>query len=257
MGVEIKRAHQVSHLHRPEEFSVAAVDDDAIFLAVANPDIAVCRIDGEPMGRAEFSLAHLVAVPLIDELAVLVDTDDPRGADIVGGIIGIGIVWTLVGVTLPDVYVAVRSERHHHRLPQKPLSFRFIPIASASPLADRQNWLAVRTDFHHRGSGRRGDPDIVLGIDGHAVRLFLIAEDVLTNLKDDFVIRIELEQLRFSTLGALKDPEVSLRIEGDRRHAAKAGRQHVWVRECVAHRLFPLHPLQRPARCTAAMAAQR
>src|SRR5439155_23077418 len=77
--VEIEGAHEVSHLHRFEEGAVSRIDDDPVFLAVADPDIAVCRIDGEPVGRAELSLSHLVAVPLIDECAALIEVDDPCG----------------------------------------------------------------------------------------------------------------------------------------------------------------------------------
>src|SRR5258705_394076 len=73
--VEIQRAHQVSRLHRLHERAVRGVHHDAIFLAVADPDVAGSWIDREPVYRAEFSLADFVAVPLRDELAVLVDAD--------------------------------------------------------------------------------------------------------------------------------------------------------------------------------------
>ena len=65
----------------------ARIDDDPIFFAVADPDVAVVGIDGEAVCRAEFSLSHLVAEPLIDEPAVLVEMNDPRRADVVGGIV--------------------------------------------------------------------------------------------------------------------------------------------------------------------------
>src|SRR5258708_38018210 len=71
--VKVESTHEVSHLHRLEEPAVARIDDDAIFLPVADPDIAVGRIDGEPMGRTDFSLSHFVAVPFIDECAVLIE----------------------------------------------------------------------------------------------------------------------------------------------------------------------------------------
>ena len=61
-----------------------------------------------------------------------------------------------------------------------------------------------------------------IGIHGHAVRLVLIADHVVADLMDELVIRIELEQLRFSGVCALKDPQVSLRIEGDCRDTANA-----------------------------------
>src|SRR5262249_17998236 len=85
--VEVERAHEISHLHRLEELAVTRINDDAVFLAVAHPDVAVGRIDGEAMRRAELPLPHLIAVPLIDELAVLVETHDPRGAKVVGRVV--------------------------------------------------------------------------------------------------------------------------------------------------------------------------
>src|SRR5262245_31894177 len=39
--VEIQRAHEVSHLHRLEQRAVAGVDDDPVFLAIADPDVAI------------------------------------------------------------------------------------------------------------------------------------------------------------------------------------------------------------------------
>src|SRR6266849_363491 len=131
-------------------------------------------------------------------------------------------------MTLADIDITVRSEGDHHRLPEKPLRFGFIPIPPASPLADRQETLALGTDFHHGGPIRGGNPDIVRGIDGHPVRLVLVAGHVLADLKDQVVIRIELEQLRFPGVCALKGPELSFRVESDRGDTAKAWRQHIW-----------------------------
>src|SRR5262245_28635284 len=37
--IEVERAHQIPHLHRLEEPAVTRVDDDAVFLAVADPDV--------------------------------------------------------------------------------------------------------------------------------------------------------------------------------------------------------------------------
>jgi hypothetical protein len=39
------------------------------------------------VARAELPLAHFVAIPLIDESAVLVEVNDPSGAEIVGRIV--------------------------------------------------------------------------------------------------------------------------------------------------------------------------
>jgi len=40
---------QGSYLNGPEKLTVAAIDDDAILLAVADPNVAVCGINGQPM----------------------------------------------------------------------------------------------------------------------------------------------------------------------------------------------------------------
>src|ERR1700730_7701794 len=120
-------------------------------------------------------------------------------------------------MTLADIDIAVRSKCDHQRLPQKPLSVRFIPIPPVSSHANGHEKLALGTELHHRGAIRVADPDIVLGIDGHAVRLLLVSDHVLAHLKDELVIPVELEELGFSGGGALKGPEVSFRIEGDRR----------------------------------------
>ena len=61
---------------------------------------------------------------------------------------------------------------------------------------------------------------------------------------NQLVVGIELEQLRFPGVRALKDPQVAFRIERDRRNAARPRRQHIRIRERVAHRLLPLHALQ-------------
>src|SRR2546427_257263 len=124
-------ANEVSHLHRSEELAVATIDDDTVLLAVADPDIAVCGINGEPMNRIEFSLSDTVAIPLIDEFAGLIEMDDARGANVVGRIARIGVVGALVRVTLADIDIAILSESDHHRLPQQPLPLGFVPISAA------------------------------------------------------------------------------------------------------------------------------
>jgi len=112
------------------------------------------RIDGEPVRRAEFSRSDLVAVPLADEFAVLVDADDPRRADGVGGIIRIGVVGTLVRVPLADVDVAVRREGDHHRLPQQSSSFGFVPVPSAPAFADGHDVVAAAVRYRHERERR-------------------------------------------------------------------------------------------------------
>jgi hypothetical protein len=85
--VKVEGADEVSHLHGFEELAVARIDDDTVFLAVADPDITVSGINREPMDGAEFPWSDLIPVPLIDEGAVPVEVYDPRSPDIVGRII--------------------------------------------------------------------------------------------------------------------------------------------------------------------------
>src|SRR5687768_4304941 len=245
--VEVQRAHQVSHLHRLQEFTVSRIDDDAVILAVTDPDVAVRGIDCEPVCRVELAWSDFVAEPLILELAVLVEMDNPRSADVVRRILRVGVVWALVPMSFADVDVAVRREGDHHRLPQQPLPFRFIPVSAASALADPEQHLSFGTDFRDRRRPRGGDPDVVLGIDRHAVRLRLIPDDVATDLEEQLVIRTELEELRPAEVGALQHPQVTLRVERNRRDSSETWRQHVWIFERVAERLFPLDTLQRLA----------
>jgi hypothetical protein len=42
----MKGADQVSHVHRLEELAITTIDDDSILLAIADPDIAVCGVNG-------------------------------------------------------------------------------------------------------------------------------------------------------------------------------------------------------------------
>src|SRR5262245_16671661 len=95
-------ANEVSHLHRFEELAVGVIHDDTILLAVADPDIAICRVNGEPMSRVEFSLSDTVSIPLTDESAGLVQVDYARNAQGVGGIVGVCVIGTFIGVPLAD-----------------------------------------------------------------------------------------------------------------------------------------------------------
>jgi hypothetical protein len=87
VGVKPECANEIPHLHRFEEFAVAAVDDNSILLAVTDPDIAICWIYREPMNGIELSGADTVTVPLVDELARLIKMDDSRYAKIIGCIV--------------------------------------------------------------------------------------------------------------------------------------------------------------------------
>src|SRR5438067_121000 len=113
-------------------------------------------------------------------------------------------------MTLADVNIAVLSEGDHHRLPQQPLSPGFIPISAASPHTDRHEKPPLWAELHHCGAVGVGDPDIVLCIDGHAVRLLLVTDHVIADLQNQFAIRVKLVELRTAGSLPLKDPEVAL-----------------------------------------------
>src|SRR5262249_53608975 len=112
--VELKRANEVSHLHRLQKFSIAAVHDDSILLAIPNPYVAVRRVNRESVHRIELSLSHTVAIPLTNELPGLIEMDDARRAKVIGGIVRICIIGTLVRVTFTNVDIAVSSKGDHH-----------------------------------------------------------------------------------------------------------------------------------------------
>ena len=112
-------------------------------------------------------------------------------------------------MTFADIDIAVLSESDHHWLPQQPLSLGFIPVSPVTPDADGHEKLTPGTELHHGGAIRVGDPNVVLCIDGHAMRLFLVTDHVIADLQNKFVIRVELIELWTSGSLALKDPEVS------------------------------------------------
>ena len=147
-------------------------------------------------------------------------------------------------MSLADVDIAVGTEGDHHRLPQQPLTRGLVPIPPTATLPDRQEQLPLRTQLHHRGAMGGSDPDVVLGIDRHAMGLVLIADQFLADTQDEAVVWIELEELRLAGLRALKDPEVVARIKGHGRHPAQAGGQYFRIGERVPQRLFPLDPLK-------------
>src|SRR5882757_8265019 len=120
------------------------------------------------------------------------------------------------------------------RLPEQALSFCLVPIASLPANADRHQQLSSGADLHHRVAVLIADPNVVLGVDRYAVRLVLVADDVLADGAHEFVARVELEQLRFAGGVALKREQVSLRVDRDGRYAAPAFRQGERVRELEA-----------------------
>src|SRR2546428_2475616 len=143
-------------------------------------------------------------------------------------------------MTLADVDIATGSEGEVERLPEKPLSVGFIPIAPFSPHTEGYEELALGTEFHHGGAIRVADPDVVLCVDCHAVRLVLVADHVIADCAEKLVIRAKLKQLWFPDGIALKDPQVSFRIDRDRRDTAAALGQINGIGVGETHRLFPL-----------------
>src|SRR5690242_16944430 len=113
-------------------------------------------------------------------------------------------------MTLTDIDVAVRSEGKVQGLPKKSLSLGFIPVPPVPSHSDGHEQLPFGTYLFHCRTIRVADPDIVLRVDCHAVRLFLVANDVLADGADKLVIRVELKQLRLPDGVALKDPKLSL-----------------------------------------------
>src|ERR1700685_1890540 len=146
-----------------------------------------------------------------------------------------------------NVHIAVRSKGEYHRLPQQPLPFGFIPIAAMPAHADRLQEFSVRADLLYGGQGRIAYPHIVVGIDGHAVRLVRVADHVVADGADELAIRTELIQLWGSGGGALKYPKIPFRIERNRRDTADALGQSIWVSIGVPHGLLPLDALPFPA----------
>src|SRR4029077_8893963 len=113
------------------------------------------------MGLGEFSWSATVAVPLIDEFAVLIQADYACGACFVGRR-EIDVIGALVRMTLEDIDIPIRSKVEHYRLPDKPLPLGFIPIPPFSPHAEGHEELALGADFLDGGTIRVADPDIVL-----------------------------------------------------------------------------------------------
>src|ERR1700677_803417 len=159
-------------------------------------------------------------------------------------------------MALADIDIAIRCEGEHQRLPQQPLPLGFIPVSPVSLYADGHEELTFGTELHYRGAVRVADPDIVLPVDCHAVRLLMVADHVIADLEDKLVIWVELKQLWASGGFALKDPKISFRIEGNGWNTALTRRQDVWIREGVTQILLPLYALQCRARGAKPIAAK-
>src|SRR5262245_60447634 len=112
-------------------------------------------------------------------------------------------------MTFADVDVAVLSKGDHQRLPQQSLSLGLIPIAPVPSNSDRHEKLTLRTELHHSGAIRVGNPNIVVSVDGHAVRLRLVTDHLIADLQNKFVLRIKLIELQTFGGLALKNPKVA------------------------------------------------
>ena len=136
---------------------------------------------------------------------------------------------------LADIDVAVRREREMQRLPQEPLAPRLVPVAALSPDANRHQEPALRTELHHGVAVLVANPHVVLGVDGHPVRLVLMADHLVANRADQRVVLVELEQLRPALGIPLKGVQMPLRVDRDGRDTAAAFGERKGVREGEPH----------------------
>src|SRR5579872_4934205 len=192
MRVDKEGANKIPHLDGFDEFAISVIDDDPILLAVANINVAVVGIDGQAMHHAEVSRSGAVAKPLLDEFAVLIEAQDACRTTLVSRRF-IGVIGALVGVTHANVNIPIPAEGDGQRLPEEPLPGGLIPVAAMSFHADGHEQLALRAYFHYRVAVLVADPDVVLRIDGHAVRFVLMADHFLADGADQLVILVELK----------------------------------------------------------------
>src|SRR4029450_2660013 len=106
--------------------------------------------------------------------------------------------------SLAYINVAIRSESEVEGLPEQTLPLGFIPIPALPPHPDRHQELSFGTALHPRVALLVADPDVALGIDGHAVSLVLVSDHLIANGANQFVILVELEQLRGARDAPLK-----------------------------------------------------
>ncbi len=95
--------------------------------------------------------------------------------------------------------------------------------------SDRLQQFSLGTDFLDCGAVRIAYPDIVMRIDGQTMCLFLVADYVVTNSPNQFVIGAEFKKLRFPDRIALEDPKLAFRSDANRRDAAPSDRQIHWI----------------------------
>ena len=89
------------------------------------------------------------------------------------------------------------------------MSLGFVPITPLVLHADGHQQFSLGTEFHHGVAVLVADPDVVLCVDGHSVRLVLMPDDFVADRANQRVIPVELEQLRFARGVALKREQMS------------------------------------------------
>ena len=238
--VEVQGADQVLHAHGADELAVRRIDDDAILFAVADPHIAILGIDRKAMGGIELALAHFIAEPLADILAVLGQVQHAGHAFLVPGVRAVHVIGALIGMAAGDIDIAIGPKRHHHRLPEQALALVLDPVAALALGAERQQQLAFGRQLHHRRLAIVGDPDIVFLVHRHAMGLVLVADHVLAHLKHQLLVGVELHQLHHAGRAALEDPQIALGIQRHRGDAANALGHRIGIAELVAQVLVPL-----------------
>src|SRR6185437_1190374 len=107
-------------------------------------------VNGDRMRGIEAGLANSIAIPLIDELAVLVEVNDTRRSLVVGGVGRIHIVRAFIAMTFGDEDVVMGPDRDVQGLPQQPLVPALDPVAPVAALTDRQKQFSLRADFHNQ-----------------------------------------------------------------------------------------------------------
>ena len=193
--------HKISHLQGLKKLARAVVDDDAIFLAVANPDVAVRRIDGQPCDELNLPCPTSLPNHWLMNLPFL-SIDNARSAEVVcrsSESVSLGLHSRVPrrcrrrrsAQTQPSpapTTVAVLPSSQSPRRPVCP-SFRsnlpsgliFITVALPAAVSRR-----------------------CLRFDRHTVRFFLIADHFFAKFEHELRVRIKLEELRVAALGTLK-----------------------------------------------------
>src|SRR5579863_5808929 len=105
-GIEANGTDKIPELHSFDKFSIAAINNEAVLLAVAQPHIASPWIDRDAVHHGEFSRSPAVTIPLIDEPSVLVEMDYACAATIVRGR-QTDVVRTFVRVTFAYECIAI------------------------------------------------------------------------------------------------------------------------------------------------------